>query len=81
MIGLISPNAITTNMFCGRLAILQVAAEMRRFRSSVNTLSSSKRQVSPKTAPCIPALKDGDTRRTGLNLVKRGVRINSDILL
>ncbi|STU57513.1 IS1004 transposase [Klebsiella pneumoniae subsp. ozaenae] len=40
------------------------SAVVRRFRSSDNTSSSSKHQVSRKTAPYIPALKDGVLRRT-----------------
>ncbi|EQB98179.1 transposase, partial [Photorhabdus temperata subsp. temperata M1021] len=39
------------------VVILQVVAVVRRYQSSGNTLSSSKHQVSRKTAPYIPALK------------------------
>ncbi len=47
------------------LAILPVAAEVRQYPSSANTLNNSKHLVRWKTAPYIPALKDGVLRRTG----------------
>ncbi|EIH22649.1 hypothetical protein EC12264_3108 [Escherichia coli 1.2264] len=47
------------------LAILPVAAEVRQYPSSTNTLNNSKHLVRWKTAPYIPALKDGVLRRTG----------------
>ncbi len=56
---------ITTKAFCGVLAILPVAAEVRQYPSSANTLNNSKHLVRWKTAPYIPALKDGVLRRTG----------------
>ncbi len=41
------------------MAILPVAAEVRQYPSSANTLNNSKHLVRWKTAPYIPALKDG----------------------
>jgi hypothetical protein len=58
-------SGITTKAFCGVLAILPVAAEVRQYPSSANTLNNSKHLVRWKTAPYIPALKDGVLRRTG----------------
>ncbi|ERC80905.1 transposase IS200 like family protein, partial [Escherichia coli T924_01] len=58
-------SGITTKAFCGVLAILPVAAEVRQYPPSVNTLNNSKHLVRWKTAPYIPALKDGVLRRTG----------------
>lgn len=46
-------------------AILPVAAEVRQYPSSANTLNNSKHLVRWKTAPYISALKDGVLRRTG----------------
>ncbi len=62
---LILQSGITTKAFCGVLAILPVAAEVRQYPSSANTLNNSKHLVRWKTAPYIPALKDGVLRRTG----------------
>ncbi len=58
-------SGITTKAFCGVLAILPVAAEVRQYPSSANTLNNSKHLVRWKTAPYIPALKDGVLQRTG----------------
>ncbi len=58
-------SGITTKAFCGVLAILPVAAEVRQYPSSANTLNNSKHLLRWKTAPYIPALKDGVLRRTG----------------
>ncbi len=58
-------SGITTKAFCGVLAILPVAAEVRQYPSSANTLNNSKHLVRWKTTPYIPALKDGVLRRTG----------------
>ncbi|EZD34067.1 single-stranded DNA-binding protein [Escherichia coli O111:NM str. K6890] len=58
-------SGITTKAFCGVLAILPVAAEGRQYPSSANTLNNSKHLVRWKTAPYIPALKDGVLRHTG----------------
>ena len=58
-------SGITTKAFCGVLAILPIAAEVRQYPSSANTLNNSKHLVRWKTAPYIPALKDGVLRRTG----------------
>ncbi len=58
-------SGITTKAFCGVLAILPVAAEVRQYPSSANTLNNSKHLIRWKTAPYIPALKDGVLRRTG----------------
>lgn len=54
-------SGITTKAFCGVPAILQVAAEVRQYPSSANTLNNSKHLVRWKTAPYIPALKDEDS--------------------
>lgn len=62
--GQLSPEAVTREAFCGQRVILQAVAVVRRYRSSGSTLDSSKHQVSQKTAPSIPALKDGVLRRT-----------------
>ena len=42
-----------------------IDAEVRQYPSSANTLNNSKHLVRWKTAPYIPALKDGVLRRTG----------------
>ncbi|KUV70130.1 single-stranded DNA-binding protein [Escherichia coli] len=43
-------SGITTKAFCGVLAILPVAAEVRQYPSSANTLNNSKHLVRWKTA-------------------------------
>nr|WP_250145722.1 IS200/IS605 family transposase [Escherichia coli] len=44
---------------------LKGVSEVRQYPSSANTLNNSKHLVRWKTAPYIPALKDGVLRRTG----------------
>lgn len=58
-------HGITTTGFCEPQATLPVAAEVHQYASSGNTLSNSKHLVKWKTAPYIPALKDGILRCTG----------------